>query len=77
MAPIRWRALCEPETFPVSSLTQTPPEISNPSRSLSGPDRANGVTVKPCPSTAATARSSRSTSSTYRWSDQPAPRATR
>ena len=28
--PIRWRALCEPETLPVSSLTQMPPLGSKP-----------------------------------------------
>ena len=29
--PNRWRALCEPETLPVSSLTQTPPAPEKPS----------------------------------------------
>ena len=33
--PKRWRALCEPETLPVSSLTQTPPVRQKPRARLS------------------------------------------
>ncbi len=63
--PKRWRALCEPETLPVSSFTQTPPAAGEArGRRESGPLRANGVSRKPWPSTSATAASSRSTSAT-------------
>ena len=48
--PNRWRALCEPETLPVSSFTQTPPRLREPEARRSGPVlRANGVTDEAVP----------------------------
>ncbi len=73
--PKRWRALCEPDTLPVSSLTQTPPAAEKPRASESGPLRMNGVIPNPWPSTRATAVSSRCTRPTYSASLQPTARA--
>ena len=46
----RWRALCEPETFPVSSLTQTPPAAREAERASSARRCARTAsTAKPVP----------------------------
>ena len=58
--PNRWRALCEPETLPVSSLTHTPPCPANAEASLKLALRSKGVTRNPAPSTRARSWSSRS-----------------
>ena len=58
MTPKKWRALCEPETLPVSSLTQTPPRAENPSAAESSALRANGVS-EAVPSTRTRASSER------------------
>ena len=58
-SPKRCRALCEPDTLPVSSFTHTSPEGPNRSRGDSPRLGAKGVSRNPRPSTASPARSSR------------------
>ncbi len=58
---MRCLPLWEPDTFPVSFLTHTPPVAEKPSDSLNSQLRKNGVTAKPWPSTAATEASSDAT----------------
>jgi hypothetical protein len=60
---MRCLPLCEPDTFPVSFLIQTPPVPENASDSLNSRLRNNGVARNPWPSTAATAASSDATRS--------------
>ena len=56
--PMRWRALCEPATLPVSSFTHTPPSPVKPRASDSPSDRAERRHVEAGTVDAATAASS-------------------
>src|SRR6266511_2186241 len=70
-SPMRCRDLCDPDTFPVSFLTHTPPSGENPSRSDRSSSRTSGVTRNPYPSTSATDSSRRSTIPRYSASARP------
>src|SRR6266542_2331516 len=70
-SPMRCRALCDPDTFPVSFFTHTPPVAENPSRSERSSSRTNGVTRNPYLSTSDTESSSRLTIPRYSASARP------
>jgi hypothetical protein len=67
----RWRALCDPATLRVSSLTQMPPDGANPSAADSSSARASGVRRNPVPATRATASSRPVMTASLRVSSSP------